>query len=447
MRGQSGMLAKHRLLLLAACMWAAAPVLAPHAQQLVLDEEFAQAAQTLAAPLRASLTPQTRVHYVLVNDPAINAFVTSENIIFIHSGLVQKAKNAAALQGVIAHELAHIASNHLLQQEVHAKQAMLGALAGAALGIGAAAAGAPQAATALMVGGQAGAIQTMLSHTRTQEAEADSRAIAALHKAGLSAQGMVDMFTTLRTESQLSYDAPPPWLVTHPLPPERLSSLTRATQSESAQLTSGLAKAESSINFPRLQAKVMALTASPGAVLRKYNAFDSVSRYARALAYTRQGKLDFAESNLAPILKENPTDPFYRELTGQIALQRGDLPAAYAIYKALATEFPDHIMFRYQLAEILRNQDGFPDAIAHYQAVTRMWPEWAEPWLGLGLCYGKMGRLAESHLARAQGFLVAPNPEAARQSLALAQQYLRTTPNPDAEQWATALQTRLDNLK
>ncbi|NBX85909.1 MAG: peptidase M48, partial [Proteobacteria bacterium] len=79
-----------------------------HAQSLVLDEEFTQAATALTAPLRPHLAPNTQVHFVVVASPDINAFVTGENIIFIHSGLVAKAKNAAALQGVLAHELAHI---------------------------------------------------------------------------------------------------------------------------------------------------------------------------------------------------------------------------------------------------------------------------------------------------------------------------------------------------
>lgn len=417
------------------------------AQQLVLDEEFTQAAKTLAAPLRSTLAPNTNVNYVLVADPSINAFVTGENIVFIHSGLIEKAKNAGALQGVIAHELGHIAANHILQQEVHIKQAMLGSLATAALGMGAAAAGGGQAAAAIMMGGQAGAIQSLLAHTRTQEAEADNRALAALKSAGISAQGMVDMFTTLRTESQLSYDSPPPWLVTHPLPPERLATLTRATQNESDQLKSGLAKSEQSINFARLQAKVMALTSSPGSVLRKYRTSTEVDRYAKALAYVAQGNFPFADRHLSELLKAHPKDPFYRELEAKVALQKGDLGSAHVIYSDLVKEHPDYFLFRYQYAEILRNQEAFAEAIPHYKTVTRAWPEWADAWLGLGLCYGKLGRLAESHLARAQGFMVAPDANAARQSLALAKNYLKQKPDPDAEQWAAALQSRLDRMK
>lgn len=419
-----------------------------NAQQLILDEEFSQAAIALTAPLRANLAPQTSVHFVLVNDPAINAFVTPENIVYVHSGLIAKAKSASELQGVLAHELGHVAGNHLFQQEVFAKQATYGAIAGAVLGIGAAVAGAPQAATALAMGGQAGAIQSFMAHTRTQEAEADRHAINALHSAGISAQGMVDMFSTLRTESQLSYNAPPPWLVTHPLPPERLANLNEEVKKETAAEKTGLAKANGSIDFNRLQAKVMALTATPGSVIRKYGqGADKVSQYARALAYAKQGKFDFAERNLELLLKSSPNDPYYNEVAVKIALDHSDLGTANRILTKIVDANPGLTLFQYQLAEVLRNQDDFQGAMVRYERVTRAWPEWTDPWIGLGLVYGNLGRLTESHLARAQGFMVAPDAEAARQSLALAKDYLKKTPDPKLKEWADALQSRLDNMK
>lgn len=418
-----------------------------HAQQIILDEEFTHAAVTLTAPLRSSLSPQTSVHFVIVNDPSINAFVTPENIVYVHSGLIAKANTSAELQGVLAHELGHVAAQHLFQQEIQQKQAEVGAIAGAVLGLGAAAAGSGQAATALMMGGQAGAIQSILAHTRTQEAEADRHAINALHTAGLSVKGMVDMFTTLRTESQLSYDAPPPWLVTHPLPPERLANLQQVMTEESPALKTGLLKTEAAVNFARLQAKVMALTSTPGSVLRKYQGPDDVSRYARALAYFKQGKLDFVESNLNPLLKSYPDDPFYNELAAKLALEHSDLGTANRIYTKITNANPDALLFQYELAEVLRNQDDLNGAMIHYERITRAWPEWSDPWMGLGLVYGQLGRIIESHLARTQGFISAPDIPAARQSLALARGYLKKTPNPALTDWANSLQSRLDNLK
>jgi predicted Zn-dependent protease len=130
-----------------------------------------------------------------------------------------------------------------------------------------------------------------------------------------------------------------------------------------------------------------------------------------------------------------------------IALAHSDLGSANRILTDITSAHPDTIFIQYQLAEVLRNQEDFQGAITHYERITRAWPEWTDPWLGLSLCYGSLGRLTESHLARAQGYLVAPDKESAKQSLAIAKEYLRKTPNPALTDWANALQSRIDALK
>src|SRR5690606_34848202 len=101
--------------------------------------------------------PHTRnVSYVLVADDNLNAFVDAEHVIHLNSGLFLKAKGSSDVQGVIAHELGHVAGQHILQLHGEHKTSMITGLAGAAVGIGAAIVGAPQVAAAAMTTGQAG---------------------------------------------------------------------------------------------------------------------------------------------------------------------------------------------------------------------------------------------------------------------------------------------------
>ena len=409
------------------------------AQPLVLDEEFNQACHTLAAPVVPVLVPTTPFHCVLVNDDSINAFVTKENIVYLHAGLIRQAKSAAELQGVIAHELSHLAAGHLRQQPEELARAQVLSVAGALLGVGAAAAGAPQAGIALALGGQATGISKFLAHSRTQEAEADRRAVDALHQAGLSAQGMVGLMSTLRTDSQLSYDSPPPYLVTHPLPPERLTNLQSIVSRESSATTP-----PTTLNFARLQAKVAGLTLPPPEVLRRYpKILPPESRYARALAFAHQSRLADANSMLAPLLKDFPDDPFYAELAAQLAVAEGDFGQANALLSKLVQRTPTALLWRYQLAEVLRNQAQPAQALPHYQTLTRQWGIWDAPWTGLSLVYGQLGQLAQSHLARAEASIAQNNPKAAQQSADLAASYLKTKPDADAQNWLTSLQSRL----
>lgn len=420
--------------------WLLVPVAS--AQQVMLDEEFSQAAEKLTNPLRGTLAPGTPVHFVIVADPTINAFVTGENVVYVNSGLVLRAKTAAELQGVLAHELGHITAHHIFQGQTNMQQAGYGAIAGAVLGIGAMAAGAPQVGSAIMMGAQAGAITNLLAHTRTQEQEADRYAINALHNAGYSVQGMVDMFATLRTENQLSYQAPPPWLVTHPLPPERLANL----QSLLAQEKSGLKKEPEGVNFERLQAKVAALTNTPQSIQRHYTGTDATSAYARAIALTSSGKVKEAQTAVDALLATSPDDPFYHELAGQLAVSTGKLAEAEKHFTTILASHPSYIIVRYQLAETLRGLNRPKDALAHYERITRLWPEWSEAWQGQGLVYGQLGRLTESHLALTEAALTAGDDRGARQALQLAKSYLKKTPNADQQAWADGLQQRVDRL-
>src|SRR3569623_1673603 len=62
----------------------------------------------------AGLDPNS-VSVVLLNDPELNAFVATGQTVFIQSGLLIAADKANQLQGVIAHELGHVAGGHSIR--------------------------------------------------------------------------------------------------------------------------------------------------------------------------------------------------------------------------------------------------------------------------------------------------------------------------------------------
>src|SRR3954470_5493772 len=84
----------------------------------------------------AKLDPNS-VKVVLLNDPEINAFVATGQTVYVQSGLLQAADNVNQLQGVIAHELGHVAGGHSIRMQDGVKSAtgitiatlVLGALA------------------------------------------------------------------------------------------------------------------------------------------------------------------------------------------------------------------------------------------------------------------------------------------------------------------------------
>ncbi|MFZ2587149.1 MAG: M48 family metalloprotease [Alphaproteobacteria bacterium] len=411
-----------------------------HAQTMVLDAEFSDYANRLTKPLLGNLPHTQGVSFVLIGDDSLNAYVDAEKVVHVHAGLFLNAKGSGDIQGVLAHELGHISSQHLLKMGDNIKTATLSAIAGAVVGVGAAVAGAPQVAAAAMAGGQALGVSQMLKFSRTQEQEADQRGIAALHGAGYSAQGMLNTFNRLRLDTQLSYGSLPPYLLTHPLPETRLQSLQRAVATEAASQT--LSEAE----FARISAKVYALTHTSPATLRKFNGTTEVDAYARALAYTAQGKLDDAARELTPLLAAHPNDVFYHELAAQIAVQRGNLAEAAEGFHKVLSQRPDLLLVRFQLADVQRNLGDMKAAAANYRTITEQWAVWADPWRGLGLCYGAMGQLPLSHLSLAQAAVYSANPVEAKAQLAIAQTYLAKTPDAEATSWAEALEAGLKDV-
>ena len=167
--------------------------------------------------LGAGLDPRN-VQIILVGDPSINAFVTGGQNIFIHSGLIAAADNVNELQGVIAHEIGHIAGGHNVRFGEGAGPATnisLLSLVGAAALI---AAGAGEAGMAVLGMGTAVAQGKFLSFTRDQESRADQAGAIYLSKAGLSGRGSIAFFKKLLgQEFRLAIRQENEYARTHPL--------------------------------------------------------------------------------------------------------------------------------------------------------------------------------------------------------------------------------------
>jgi len=122
----------------------------------------------------AGLDPRS-VEVVLLNDPEINAFVDRGQTVYLQSGLIMAADNVNEVQGVIAHELGHVAGGHSIRLQEGAREATGLTIATMILGAIAIAAGAGEAAMGVMAAGQQAAMSQFLAFTRAQEATAVSR--------------------------------------------------------------------------------------------------------------------------------------------------------------------------------------------------------------------------------------------------------------------------------
>jgi predicted Zn-dependent protease len=80
-------------------------------------------------------------------------------------------------------------------------------------------------ANAVIVGGQAAAVQSQLGFSRDLEREADRIGFSILEQAGLDGQGFVTMFSKLYQASRLNDTGAFPYLRSHPLSDERMADM------------------------------------------------------------------------------------------------------------------------------------------------------------------------------------------------------------------------------
>ena len=295
------------------------------AQSILRDAETEALFNDMAAPLirAAGLNPKN-VDIVLIGDPEINAFVAGGQAVYMHSGLIQAADNVNEVQGVIAHELGHVAAGDVLRGSEGVKAATGITILSLILGAAAIAAGAGEAGAGILAAGQQAALGKYLAFSRTQESGADQSGRRYLETAGISGKGMVAFFQKLRgQEFRLAIAQDNGYDRTHPLTGDRIQVLRDSMSQHPAwnKPTDPALEAR----FQRVKAKLFGYINDPKDTLYRFPVTDNSvpARYARAYAWHKSAYPDKAVAEADTLLATAPNDPYLQELKGQILLESG----------------------------------------------------------------------------------------------------------------------------
>jgi predicted Zn-dependent protease len=373
---------------------------------ILRDTETEQLFKDITRPMitAAGLDPNS-VNVALLNDPEINAFVATGQTVYIQTGLLLAADNVNQLQGVIAHELGHVAGGHSIRLQQGASQATGISIATMVLGALAIAAGAGDAAMGILMAGQQVAMTKFLAFTRTQEASADQAAVKYLHGAGISGKGLLEFFGKLQNQeyrlaiySKDSYDR------THPLSNERIQALEQSFKADSAynKPIDPLLEAR----FERVKAKLFGFV-DPGHAVAKYPESDQSipGHYARAYAYHIGGYPEKAQAEANALLAADPHDPFFLELKGQILLEGGKPKDAIPPLREAVQRSGDAPMIAAMLGHALvatEDPQNFVEAKQVLKAAVSRDNQDPFAWYQLGLIYDHEGDSARAQLATAE---------------------------------------------
>jgi predicted Zn-dependent protease len=370
------------------------------------DSETELFFRDLSRPLieAAGLDPKN-VKIVLLNDPDINAFVAGGQIVYIQSGLLTASDNVNQVQGVVAHELAHVAGGHIIRQGEGAKEATGITIATMVLGAIAIAAGAGDAGMGIMMAGQRAAVGKFLAFNRAVESSADQAGAKYLSAAGVSGKGSLEFFKKLQNqEYRLAVYATDSYDRTHPISSERISALEQIYKKDAAWDRPSDPALEA--RFQRVKAKLMGFV-NPKQATTKYPERDKSvpARYARAYAYHLGAYPDKALAEADALLATNPDDPFFLELKGQILLESGRPAEAIEPLRRSVEIAGDQPLISAMLAHALiateRNQN-FPEAKALLKEAVNRDNENPFAWYQLGIIYDREGDIARAALATAE---------------------------------------------
>ncbi|HEU0309949.1 MAG TPA: M48 family metalloprotease [Sphingomicrobium sp.] len=376
------------------------------AQSILRDSETELLFRQISDPLiEAAGLDRNSVRVVLVNDPEINAFVSQGQVVYIHSGLLAQADNVNQLQGVIAHELGHVAGGHVLRINEGASSATAISILSLVLGAAAMAVGAGEAGMGIMAAGQQAALSSFLAFTRAQESSADLAGAAYLSGAGVSGRGSIEFFKKLQNqEYRLAIYAKDSYDRTHPLSSERIASLTEIYQKDPAWGRRTDPAIE--MRFQRVKAKLIGFV-TPKDAVRYYPETDRTipGHYARAYAYHLGAYPDKANAEADALLAVDPEDPFFLELKGQILLEGGKpLEAIEPLRKAVANA-PNMPMISVMLGHaLIASEDprNFAEAKQVLKAAVNRDNDNPFAWYQLGIVYDREGDQPRAALASAE---------------------------------------------
>jgi predicted Zn-dependent protease len=418
-------------LMLAVSAWqpAAAQDDGSRSPQVLRDSETEQLFHDASVPLikAAGLDPAS-VRVVLLNDPEINAFVATGQTVYIQSGLLIASDNVNQLQGVIAHELGHVAGGHSIRIYEGAREATAIQIATILLGAIAIAAGGGEAGMGIMQAGQQVAIGRFLAFTRAQESSADQAAVKYLHDSGISGKGLLDFFGKLQNEEyRLAIYDTDSYARTHPLSSERIQALQTSFRGDPAWAR----PPDPALNarFLRVKAKLIGFVDPKRAVAKYPESDQSVpGHYARAYAYHLGGYPDKALSEAEALLRSDPHDPYFLELKGQILLESGKPKEAIAPLREATQSSGDSPLIASMLGHALvatEDPKNFAEAKQVLKVAVNRDNENPFAWYQLGIIYDREGDQGRAALATAERSNLEDNPKLA---LASAQLAMRSIP-------------------
>ncbi len=396
----------------------AAPAMA-QGISLLRDTETERLLKSYEDPIaKADGLDPAAIRVYLVGDPSVNSFVAEGQNVFIQTGMILYCKSPNELIGVIAHENGHIKGGHLSRDTTAMEKASIPMILGMIAGIAAMAAGAGEAGMGVLMAGQQVAEAQFMQFSRVQEATADQIGVAALNATHQSPSGMLHLFERFANEEAMSAYHMDAYALDHPASRDRVALLEALVDASPYKDVKDSPEAMHA--FLMVQAKLAGYILPVKEALDRYPESDrsEPARYARAMAYFRQPDLPKALAEINGLIKDEPNNPYFYEVLGQIYVDMSKPELGIPAYQKSVDLLPNASQLRVGLAaaQIATEKPALaPLALANLKVALRYENDDAFAWYEAAQAYSDLNNQPMADLSTAeQYYAVGAYPQAAK---------------------------------
>jgi predicted Zn-dependent protease len=238
---------------------------------------------------------------------------------------------------------------------------------------------------------------------------------------------MADFLRILAEQDLLSPTRQDPYLRTHPLTRSRVDSVEAFLRR--SEFAGAVDPPELIEAHARMKAKLHGFIDPPGRTFANYKESDTsvAARYARAIAHYRVPDLAKALPLIEGLIAEEPENPWFHELRGQMLLENGRVRESLPSYERALKLKPDAALLRVELAKAqLETMDPAlnKSALALLNDAIRYERRNGGAWRLLAIAHGRADDIGMSALALAEGAMISGDAQMAAQQASRATQLL-----------------------
>ena len=203
---------------------------------------------------RTDITQANGWHFYIVDSKEVNAFAVPGGYVYVNRGLIERTQRMDQLAGVLGHEIGHVVRRHSIKQMQQQQGANLGVTLACVL---TSVCNNQAGQAAIQVGGTA----LFARFSRQDETEADEEGIRNTVRAGISPNGVPEMFQILINERAANPSAVSGFFATHPLEEDRIAATRALIATYDPAILRSLST--DSRNYQTFRARVHSLPPSP----------------------------------------------------------------------------------------------------------------------------------------------------------------------------------------